>query len=72
MKGVGIEAGVLPPPNEQTLAFGEKFSSGKECHAYSIISGDLVKFAQGDRSGGEVFYFPGAKYACLLQQYGEG
>jgi len=72
MKGIGIEAEVLPPPNEQTLAFGEKFSSGKECHAYSIIAGDLVKFAQGNRTGGEVFYFPGAKYACLLQQYGEG
>jgi predicted CoA-substrate-specific enzyme activase len=72
MRGVGIEARVLLPPNEQTLTLGEKFSSGKECHAYSIITGDLVKFAQGDRSGGEVFYFPGVKYSCLLQQYGEG
>jgi predicted nucleotide-binding protein (sugar kinase/HSP70/actin superfamily) len=72
MRGVGIEAEVLSLPDEQTLALGEQHSSGKECHAYSIIAGDLIKFAQSERKGDEVYYFPGTKNVCLLAQYGEG
>jgi predicted CoA-substrate-specific enzyme activase len=72
MKGVGIEAEVLPLPDAQSLALGEHYSSGKECHAYSILAGDLVKFARTERKGDEVFYFPGTKNICLLAQYGEG
>lgn len=58
-------------PDEETLALGEAHSSGKECHAYAVIAGDLVKFSRSERTGGEIFYFPGSKYACVLQQYGE-
>ncbi len=72
MKGVGMEAEVLPLPDERSLALGERHSSGKECHAYSIIAGDLVKFALSERKGHEIFYFPGTKHICLLAQYGEG
>jgi predicted CoA-substrate-specific enzyme activase len=69
-KAMGIDAEVLPPPDEESLTLGEQYSSGKECHAYSIITGDLVKYARSEREGDEVFYFPGAKYTCLLTQYG--
>jgi predicted CoA-substrate-specific enzyme activase len=72
MKGVGLEAKVLPLPDEQSLSLGEKYSSGKECHAYSMIAGDLIKFALSNRKGKEVYYFPGTKDICLLAQYGEG
>jgi len=71
MKGVGIDTDVLPLPDAQSLALGEHYSSGKECHAYSILAGDLVKFAGAERKGGEVYYFPGTKNICLLAQYGE-
>lgn len=69
---LGIEAEVLPLPDEQTLSLGEQHSSGRECHAYAMITGDLVKFAQSKREGNEVYFFPGSKYECLLAQYGEG
>ncbi len=72
MKGIGIEAEVLPKPDARSLSLGEHYSSGKECHAYSILAGDLVKFARAERKGNEVYYFPGTKSTCLLAQYGEG
>ena len=72
MKGVGIEAELLPLPDERTLALGEQHSSGKECHAYSIIAGDFVRYARSERRGHEVFFFPGTKYNCVLAQYDKG
>ncbi len=72
MKGMGIEAEVLPFPDEKTVALGEQHSSGKECHAYSVIAGDFVKFARSERRGHEVFFFPGTKYNCVLAQFGTG
>jgi hypothetical protein len=40
-----LDAHILPPPDERTIVLGEEHSSGKECHAYAIIAGDLVKYA---------------------------
>jgi predicted CoA-substrate-specific enzyme activase len=68
-KGAGLDAETLPLPDEESLVLGEQHSSGKECHAYTILTGDLVKYARSKRRGGEVFYFPGTKYTCLLSQY---
>jgi predicted CoA-substrate-specific enzyme activase len=72
MKGIGLKADVLPLPDEQSQSLGERHSSGKECHAYSMIAGDLIKFAKSYRKGEEIYYFPGTKDICLLAQYGEG
>ncbi|MGD9344439.1 MAG: acyl-CoA dehydratase activase [Candidatus Aminicenantes bacterium] len=69
-KGVGLNAEVLPLPDGESQNLGEQYSSGKECHAYSILVGDLVKYARSKREGEEVFYFPGSKHTCLLNQYG--
>jgi predicted CoA-substrate-specific enzyme activase len=68
-RGVGISVRILPPPDDETLALGEEVSSGKECHAFSFMAGDLAKFARSPRRGGEVFCFPGARYTCLLTQF---
>ncbi|MDX9722444.1 MAG: acyl-CoA dehydratase activase-related protein, partial [Myxococcota bacterium] len=72
LRASGYEAEMLPIPNEQSRALGESYSSGKECHPYSMIAGDLVTLAKRQRAGGEVFVFPGTTIPCLLQQYGEG
>jgi predicted CoA-substrate-specific enzyme activase len=71
-RGVGVEAEVLPRPDADTVSLGEQYATGKECHAYSIIAGDFVKFARSERRGGEVFYFPGTKDSCVLAQYDKG
>jgi len=71
LKQCGFQAEVLPPPDEKSLELGEKYSSGKECHAYSFLLGDLLKFALShNQEQPAVFFFPGARYSCLLQQYG--
>ena len=74
LRYVGIDAEVLPPPDAEVMRKGEQFSSGKECHPYSVIAGDLVQLAES-RSDGEapcVFLFPGTSIPCLLSQYGAG
>lgn len=71
MKSCGIKAEVLPPPDKHTLEIGEKYSSGKECHAFSYLLGDLLRYVFEHRPSSEVvFFFPGARFSCLLQQYG--
>jgi len=69
MRGVGIEARVLPPPDAHSIALGERYATGKECHAFAVLAGDLIRFSRSSRRGGEVFYFPGTDRLCLLAQY---
>lgn len=72
LRFLGCNAAVLPPPSARIRALGERWSLGKECHAYSIVAGDLMELAQ--RSNGEhvTFYFPGTSLPCLLHEYGSG
>jgi predicted nucleotide-binding protein (sugar kinase/HSP70/actin superfamily) len=65
----GHDARVLPLPGPQIRALGESVSLGKECHAYSMIAGDLVNLWR-ERAGEAVFYFPGTSIPCLLHEYG--
>ena len=72
LRHLGCDASVLPPPSAAIRALGERWSLGKECHAYSIIAGDLIDLAS--RTNGEpvTFYFPGTSLPCLLHEYGRG
>ncbi len=69
LRAVDIKAEVMPRPDAETVALGEQHSTGKECHAYSIIAGDFLKLARSERRGNEVFFFPGSKSTCVLAQY---
>ncbi|MBI5528783.1 MAG: hypothetical protein HY897_20830 [Deltaproteobacteria bacterium] len=68
----GHRASVLPLPDQEVRLLGEKYSLGKECHAYSMIAGDVVKLARRDDGREVYFYFPGTAIPCLLHQYGAG
>jgi predicted nucleotide-binding protein (sugar kinase/HSP70/actin superfamily) len=71
LRFAGHEAFLLPPPDENSLAYGEAISSGKECHPYVVIAGDLLKHADtGVIRDGDIFIFPGTTVPCLLQEYG--
>lgn len=71
LKKSGVRAEVLPPPDSRSLELGEKYSSGKECHAFSFLLGDLLKqVLDNPTDEPRIFFFPGARYSCLLQQYG--
>jgi len=73
MRFADREVVVLPPPDEETLSYGEEISSGKECHPYILIAGDLMKHLdRGTISDGDVFMFPGTDKACLLHEYASG
>ncbi|MBU0753557.1 MAG: hypothetical protein KJ645_00355, partial [Planctomycetes bacterium] len=74
LRYVGVEAEVLPPPDGEVQRKGEQFTSGKECHPYSIVAGDLVKLVESlaEDDCPAVFFFPGTSVPCLLPQYGPG
>jgi predicted CoA-substrate-specific enzyme activase len=43
MKHGGIDAEVLPPPDEESISIGRTFTSGRECIPAIITAGDMVK-----------------------------
>ena len=43
MKHAGIDAQVLPAPNEESIIIGRQFTSGRECLPAIITAGDMVK-----------------------------
>ena len=71
LKFMGYNVEVLPLPDEETSKLGEAAASGKECHAYAEILGDLVKLSKMEKED-VIFLFPGTKMPCLLNQYGNG
>jgi len=72
LQAAGHAARVLPLPSEEIRLLGEANTSGKECHPYSLLTGDLVHLAKSPRQRDEVYFFPGTTIPCLLHQYGEG
>ncbi len=66
----GLEAKVLPPPTAAVRMLGEKHSIGRECHAYSMIAGDLMELSRNSNGSKFVFFFPGTTIPCLLHEYG--
>lgn len=73
LRSKGLEAVVLPPPDEETARFGEEVSSGRECHPYALITGELVRLVRsGVTRSTDVFFAPSTRLPCLLPQYGDG
>jgi len=46
LKARGHSCRVLPLPSEKIRLLGETHTSGKECHPYSLLTGDLVHLAR--------------------------
>lgn len=68
---VGIEAHVLPPPNEESERLGRPHLVGGECHPYALILGDYLRLAESlaiDKGNRSIFCVPGYS-ACRLGQY---
>ena len=67
----GKEARVFPPSTPETLTWGRKFTSGKECYPCIITIGDMVRITrepdfQPDRSA---FFMPSTSGPCRFGQY---
>ena len=70
LRSVGLDAIVLPPPDEATIDAGERISSGKECHPYVLLAGDVIKHIElGTIKSGDVYFFPGTDSPCLMHEY---
>jgi predicted nucleotide-binding protein (sugar kinase/HSP70/actin superfamily) len=73
LRFLGAQAEVLPPPDAESIALGEAATTGKECHAYCMIAGDLLRCAKMlDPGQPGTFMFPSTTAPCLLTQWGEG
>ncbi|UCF16929.1 MAG: hypothetical protein JSW59_05610, partial [Phycisphaerales bacterium] len=72
LRSAGLDAQVLPTPDAETLRMGEELSSGRECHPFSIILGDLARIARSkELQKGDVFVSPSTTTPCLIRQYGD-
>ncbi len=69
----GLTAEVLEEPDDATLAFGQKFTSGKECFPCVITTGDMIKKirSKGFDPKRSVFFMPGADGPCRFGQYSQ-
>ncbi len=69
----GLTAEVLDEPDDLTLEFGKKFTSGKECFPCVTTTGDMIKKLRepGFRPDKAVFFMPGAGGPCRFGQYSQ-
>ncbi|MBI5892783.1 MAG: CoA activase [Deltaproteobacteria bacterium] len=67
----GIEAEVIPEPDEETLKWGRRFTSGRECYPCIITTGDMVKVAKRPDFDGErsAFFMPSGNGPCRFGKY---
>ncbi|MBZ5582836.1 MAG: acyl-CoA dehydratase activase, partial [Acidobacteriia bacterium] len=72
LRSAGFQADVLPPPDEETVRLGEQYASGRECHPYAILAGELIRLVRRSLpETGDVFLVPSCASPCLLRQYGD-
>jgi predicted CoA-substrate-specific enzyme activase len=73
LRMAGYDVHLLPPPNEETRRMGEELGSGRECHPFTLLAGDLVRVVkEHDYRPGDSFLFQGGVNACLFSQYADG
>lgn len=67
----GIEAEVFPESDEETLYWGRKFTSGKECYPCIITTGDMVKLLKDPNFDHKkaAFFMPSGNGPCRFGQY---
>ena len=73
MRACGIETQVLPPSDEKTLELGRKYTSGKECHPFTVTTGDFLKKINqpGFDPEHSAFFMATASGPCRFGQYNQ-
>jgi predicted CoA-substrate-specific enzyme activase len=74
MQASGLEARILPKPDEESEYLGRQVTSSRECHPFVVSCGDLVKMTRDtafdpDRTAVWMANYDGA---CRFSQYGIG
>jgi predicted CoA-substrate-specific enzyme activase len=67
----GVEAAVIPNSNEETLYWGRKLTTGKECYPCIVTTGDMVKLVKDPNFDHEraAFFMPSGNGPCRFGQY---
>jgi predicted CoA-substrate-specific enzyme activase len=71
-EAIGLEAQVLPKPDDETEYLGRKVTSSRECHPYIATCGDIVKMTRQPGFDPErtAVWIPSYDGACRFSQYG--
>ncbi|MBU1205680.1 MAG: CoA activase [Proteobacteria bacterium] len=67
----GIDAALTPVPNQETIFWGRKYTSGKECYPCILTTGDMVRVIKSpdfDRNK-VAFFMPSGNGPCRFGQY---
>jgi predicted CoA-substrate-specific enzyme activase len=67
----GVEADVFPESDEETLYWGRKLTSGKECYPCIVTTGDMVKLLKDPHFDHQraAFFMPSGDGPCRFGQY---
>jgi predicted CoA-substrate-specific enzyme activase len=70
-RACGVDADVFPKSNEETLYWGRKLTSGKECYPCILTTGDMVKLVKDPNFDHEraAFFMPSGNGPCRFGQY---
>ena len=71
MRAGGVEARQMPMSDEDTIAWGRKYTSGKECYPCIITTGDILRqiHTPGFDPDRSAFFMPTAFGPCRFGQY---
>jgi predicted CoA-substrate-specific enzyme activase len=74
LKGVGIDACILPKPDDRSEVLGRQVTSGRECHPYIVTCGEFVKMTElsGFDPCRAAIFIPNYDGACRFSQYALG
>lgn len=66
LRAHGINAQVMPPPDEASLAWGRKCLDGKECLPCTLMTGDMLRLLKegGADPAASAFFMPGSCGSC--------
>ncbi|HUL30232.1 MAG TPA: acyl-CoA dehydratase activase-related protein, partial [Thermodesulfobacteriota bacterium] len=67
----GVEADVFPESDAETLYWGRKLTSGKECYPCILTTGDMVKLVKDPKfdHSRAAFFMPSGNGPCRFGQY---
>src|SRR3989338_3975328 len=67
----GIEAEIIPEPDDETLKWGRRYTSGRECYPNIITTGDMIKIIKMPDFDPEksAFFMPSGNGPCRFGQY---
>jgi predicted CoA-substrate-specific enzyme activase len=70
-KACGVDAEVFPESDEETLYWGRKLTTGKECYPCILTTGDMVKLIKDPNFDHEraAFFMPSGNGPCRFGQY---